>query len=105
MDATLQLAAPPEMRGRVIALWEVAFLGSTAIGGPIVGGTAWLRDVIRGAQAHALNCRFHFVDAGNHDHQNVWVLTRQLLEELLTRHVRHSEIQNDHAVLCRGKVR
>ncbi|MFH1103811.1 MAG: MFS transporter [Actinomycetota bacterium] len=36
-NATLQLAASPAMRGRVMALWSVAFLGSTPIGGPIVG--------------------------------------------------------------------
>lgn len=36
-NATLQLAAAPEMRGRVMALWAVAFLGSTPIGAPIVG--------------------------------------------------------------------
>jgi MFS family permease len=34
---TLQLAAVPPMRGRVMALWSVAWLGSTPIGGPIVG--------------------------------------------------------------------
>ena len=34
---TLQLAAAPSMRGRVMALWAVAWLGSTPIGGPIVG--------------------------------------------------------------------
>jgi MFS family permease len=34
---TLQLAARPEMRGRVMALWALAWLGSTPIGGPIVG--------------------------------------------------------------------
>jgi MFS family permease len=36
-NATLQLAADPAMRGRVMALWAVAFLGSTPIGGPIIG--------------------------------------------------------------------
>ncbi len=36
-NATLQLASEPAMRGRVMALWAVAFLGSTPIGGPIVG--------------------------------------------------------------------
>ncbi|WKZ81799.1 MAG: MFS transporter [Acidimicrobiia bacterium] len=36
-NATLQLAASPEMRGRVMALWAVAFLGSTPIGGPLIG--------------------------------------------------------------------
>jgi MFS family permease len=34
---TLQLAATPTMRGRVMALWALAWLGSTPIGGPIVG--------------------------------------------------------------------
>ena len=34
---TLQMAATPSMRGRVMALWSVAWLGSTPIGGPIVG--------------------------------------------------------------------
>lgn len=36
-NATLQLAAEPAMRGRVMALWGVAFLGSTPLGGPIAG--------------------------------------------------------------------
>jgi MFS family permease len=36
---TLQLAARPEMRGRVMALWALAWLGSTPVGGPIVGWT------------------------------------------------------------------
>jgi MFS family permease len=34
---TLQLAALPPMRGRVMALWSVAWLGSTPVGGPVVG--------------------------------------------------------------------
>ena len=33
----LQLAATPAMRGRVMALWGLAWLGSTPIGGPLVG--------------------------------------------------------------------
>jgi MFS family permease len=33
----LQLAAAPEMRGRVMSLWAMAWMGSTPIGGPIVG--------------------------------------------------------------------
>ncbi len=36
-NATLQLGSAPAMRGRVMALWAVAFLGSTPIGGPIAG--------------------------------------------------------------------
>jgi MFS family permease len=36
-NSTLQLAAAPGMRGRVMSLWFVAFQGSTPVGGPIVG--------------------------------------------------------------------
>jgi MFS family permease len=36
-NSTLQLTAEPEMRGRVMSLWFVAFQGSTPVGGPIVG--------------------------------------------------------------------
>lgn len=36
-NATIQLSAAPEMRGRVMALWFIALQGSTPIGGPIVG--------------------------------------------------------------------
>jgi MFS family permease len=36
-NSTLQLASVPEMRGRVMALYGLVFLGSTPVGGPIVG--------------------------------------------------------------------
>jgi MFS family permease len=36
-NATLQLTSSAEMRGRVMALWTVAFLGSTPVGGPVIG--------------------------------------------------------------------
>jgi MFS family permease len=39
-NSTLQLAAAPQMRGRVMALWAVAFLGSTPIGGPTAGAVS-----------------------------------------------------------------
>ncbi|MFD1814730.1 MFS transporter [Rhodococcus gannanensis] len=39
-NSTLQLEAEPHMRGRVMALWSVAFLGSTPIGGPIAGAVS-----------------------------------------------------------------
>ncbi len=38
--AIVQVAAAPEMRGRVLALQAIVFLGSTPIGGPIVGAVA-----------------------------------------------------------------
>ena len=36
-NTTLQLTAEPRFRGRVMALWAVAFLGSTPVGAPIIG--------------------------------------------------------------------
>jgi len=36
-NTTLQLQSDPQMRGRVMALWAIAFLGSTTIGGPVIG--------------------------------------------------------------------
>jgi MFS family permease len=36
-NSTLQLQAEPTMRGRVMGLWSVAFLGSTPVGGPLIG--------------------------------------------------------------------
>ena len=41
INSSLQLAVEPEMRGRVMALYSVVFLGSTPIGGPLVG---WLAE-------------------------------------------------------------
>jgi MFS family permease len=36
-NSTIQLSAEPSMRGRAIALWQVAFQGTTPIGGPAIG--------------------------------------------------------------------
>ena len=36
-NSELQLQAQPAMRGRVMALYSMAFLGSTPIGGPLIG--------------------------------------------------------------------
>lgn len=41
-NATLQLRADPSMRGRVMALYAIAFLGTTPIGSPLVG---WISQV------------------------------------------------------------
>jgi MFS family permease len=41
-NSTLQLGTDPQMRGRVMALWAVAFMGSTPIGGPLIG---WITSV------------------------------------------------------------
>jgi len=36
-NTTLQLTAQDAMRGRVMALWSVTFIGTTPIGGPVIG--------------------------------------------------------------------
>jgi MFS family permease len=36
-NTILQLSSNPQMRGRVMSFWSIAFLGSTTIGGPVVG--------------------------------------------------------------------
>jgi MFS family permease len=41
INSSLQLAVEPAMRGRVMALYSVVFLGSTPIGAPLVG---WLAE-------------------------------------------------------------
>jgi MFS family permease len=41
VNSSLQLAVEPELRGRVMALYAVVFVGSTPIGGPISG---WLAE-------------------------------------------------------------
>jgi MFS family permease len=44
INSTLQLAVAPQMRGRVMALYSVVFLGSTPIGGPLAGWLAGAYD-------------------------------------------------------------
>jgi MFS family permease len=41
INSYLQLEVRPDMRGRVMALYSIVFLGSTPIGGPIAG---WLSE-------------------------------------------------------------
>lgn len=41
MNAILQQESPPDMRGRLLALGAVAFLGSTPVGAPVTG---WVAD-------------------------------------------------------------
>jgi predicted MFS family arabinose efflux permease len=50
-NSSLQLGSAPEMRGRVMALYAVAFIGSTPIGGPLVG---WVGQVAGARAALAL---------------------------------------------------
>ena len=55
-NSTLQLTATPEMRGRVMSLWFVAFQGSTPIGGPIVGWTMEALGARAGLALGAVTC-------------------------------------------------
>jgi MFS family permease len=55
-NSTLQLGADPSMRGRVMSLWSVAFQGSTAIGGPIVGGIIAVAGARAGLLVGGLTC-------------------------------------------------
>jgi MFS family permease len=41
-NSLLQLESSPQMRGRVMSFWSIAFLGSTTIGAPLVG---WFAEV------------------------------------------------------------
>jgi MFS family permease len=55
-NSTLQLATDPGMRGRVMALWSVAFLGSTPIGGPLIGWITATAGARVGLGIGALSC-------------------------------------------------
>jgi MFS family permease len=55
-NATLQLRADPSMRGRVVALYIVAFMGSTPIGGPLVGLIGQLAGPRAALGAGAVGC-------------------------------------------------
>ncbi|MGC4935071.1 MFS transporter [Gordonia sp. DT30] len=60
-NATLQLNCEPQMRGRVMALWSVAFMGSTPIGGPIIG---WISESAGPRTGLAVGAAACFVAAG-----------------------------------------
>jgi MFS family permease len=55
-NSTLQLAAAPNMRGRVMSLWFVAFQGSTPIGGPIIGWVMATAGARAGLGVGAITC-------------------------------------------------
>ncbi len=55
-NSTLQLRAQPNMRGRVMSLWFVAFQGSTPIGGPIIGWVIALAGARAGLGVGAITC-------------------------------------------------
>jgi MFS family permease len=84
-NGTIQLAAAPEIRGRVTGLWTTAFVGSTPIGAVIIGSVA-----------HSLGGRAALgIGAAG-------CLAAVLIGLLILRHVRpvqfapHAQITGDH---------
>ena len=55
-NSTIQLASDPSMRGRAIALWQVAFQGTTPIGGPLIGAIIALSDPRSGLAVGGASC-------------------------------------------------
>ncbi|MEY9856087.1 MFS family permease [Catenulispora sp. GAS73] len=55
-NSTIQLTSDPEKRGRMIALWQVAFQGTTPIGGPLVGWVIALSDPRSGLAVGGVSC-------------------------------------------------
>jgi MFS family permease len=60
-NSTLQLETDPQMRGRVMALWAVAFMGTTPVGGPLIGWITSLAGARVGLGVGAASC---FIAAG-----------------------------------------
>jgi MFS family permease len=55
-NSTIQLSSEPSMRGRVLALWQVAFQGTTPIGGPAIGWIIALTDPRIGLAVGGVAC-------------------------------------------------
>jgi hypothetical protein len=55
-NSTIQLSAAPSMRGRAIALWQVAFQGTTPIGGPLIGWIIAVSDPRAGLAVGGASC-------------------------------------------------
>jgi MFS family permease len=55
-NATVQTRAEPAMRGRVVALYIVAFMGSTPVGGPLVGAVGQLAGARASLAVGAVGC-------------------------------------------------
>jgi MFS family permease len=55
-NSTIQLASDPSMRGRAIALWQVAFQGTTPVGGPLIGAIIAVSDPRSGLAVGGASC-------------------------------------------------
>jgi MFS family permease len=103
INSTLQLEAAPAIRGRVMALYSVVFLGSTPIGAPISGwmaGAAGPRSPLVMAGLAALIAGFglklalkpkHAADGAESFEQPIYVSERVVHGERRARRSRHAE--------------
>jgi len=57
-NTTLQLQADPSMRGRVMSLWAVAFMGTTPVGGPLIGWIIAVSNARVGLGTGGIACLF-----------------------------------------------
>ena len=55
-NSTIQLSSEPHMRGRAIALWQVAFQGTTPVGGPLIGWIIAMSDPRAGLAVGGVSC-------------------------------------------------
>ena len=55
-NSTIQLSSDPSMRGRAISLWQVAFQGTTPIGGPLIGWIIATSDPRSGLAVGGFSC-------------------------------------------------
>jgi MFS family permease len=87
MNSTLQLTAADDMRGRVMAIYFVLFLGSTPIGAPIVGWIAETFDpraaLVVGGLATIAGCIYGLLKLPPlmHDEKTHGPLVEDLVEE------------------------
>ena len=77
-NATLQLTSEPHMRGRVMSLWSVAFMGTTPIGGPIIGAICEVAGARVGEGPGPLRIPSRMFAHAMNDHDDAaWRLRRQ----------------------------
>jgi MFS family permease len=55
-NSTIQLSAAPNMRGRALSLWQLAFQGTTPLGGPLIGWVIEESEARVGMAVGALSC-------------------------------------------------
>lgn len=83
MNSTLQLTASDQMRGRVMAIYFVLFLGSTPIGAPIVGWVAESFDpraaLVLGGVATILACAYGLMKLPPVMHEEDGAASRRIL--------------------------